>query len=431
MLGLSSFLLLLFNLPPWFYLGFFFFWRLAYNVGLGLILHFQSRQQSMVRLVRHMCKDSNSVWTRLVHVVCRLDRGSTFDPTAYPVEYNTWLVFRGLIDIVLAFDFFAYMLFCLAYFEVPADLGLGDITCYIVGLLLCAAALWAKIDAYNQIGAYAWAWGDFFYLTTQQLTFERVFALIPHPMYTLGYAFFYGLSLISQSYTVLYLSLFAHFLQLAFLALVEQPHIDKTYPEFTHEVDPNKQTLMYDKKTGYFRSDLIVLKNFQILRSSDLFLSLILVYVLFLNFAGMPLWFWVGHAIFWRFFHSGVLGAVLHFQSTKQTWVQHFVKKGFSEYDAFDNWKRIYNMSLIMTIFSFGNVAFHFGLGQAFTPSFFCRLVFGSILVALNFWSSFSSFDVLGEWYVFPAFFLLIRLPSLPISPAHPSPPFLLTLVCS
>ena len=66
-------------------------------------------------------------------------------------------------------------------------------------------------------------WGDFFFLVKANLTFDRVFMVAPHPMYTLGYLFFYGSAMIARSYTVLYVSLFAHALQLVFLALFETP----------------------------------------------------------------------------------------------------------------------------------------------------------------------------------------------------------------
>jgi hypothetical protein len=47
--------------------------------------------------------------------------------------------------------------------------------------------------------------------------------MFPHPMYTVGYAFYYGASLISRSYVVFYVSFFAHMLQLCFLTFVENP----------------------------------------------------------------------------------------------------------------------------------------------------------------------------------------------------------------
>jgi phosphatidylethanolamine N-methyltransferase len=53
--------------------------------------------------------------------------------------------------------------------------------------------------------------------------------MFPHPMYTVGYAFFYGMSLLSQSYIVLYVSVFAHFAQLVFLTFAENPRMH-THP---------------------------------------------------------------------------------------------------------------------------------------------------------------------------------------------------------
>jgi len=131
---------------------------------------------------------------------------------------------------------------CIVYFEPPEQVTFLVVLGYIVGIFLSAFALWAKSDAYRVIGDFAWSaprlsgsskllltqsfsidWGDFFFLVEANLTFNRVFALFPHPMYTVGYAFYYGFSIITRSYTVLYVSLFAHFCQLLFLVVVEDP----------------------------------------------------------------------------------------------------------------------------------------------------------------------------------------------------------------
>ncbi|PVV04938.1 hypothetical protein BB560_000545 [Smittium megazygosporum] len=163
-----------------------------------------------------------------------------------PLEFNIWLLFRQLVDLILVCDFLSYFLFALSY------LGTGSNDAeswqlairYFGGVALVIFNIWVKSDAHRVIKDYAWYWGDFFFKVKQWLVFDGVFEMAPHPMYSIGYAGYYGASLITGSYTVFYASVFAHTLQFLFLSFVENPHIEKTYevpPIFDEVVRINKE----------------------------------------------------------------------------------------------------------------------------------------------------------------------------------------------
>lgn len=73
-----------------------------------------------------------------------------------PLDYNAWLVFRGLVDFVLLNDFSSYIIFAFAFMERPAALTWLDGVRYLVGLGLCVFNWFIKIDALRVVKDYAW-----------------------------------------------------------------------------------------------------------------------------------------------------------------------------------------------------------------------------------------------------------------------------------
>lgn len=213
-------------------------WRAAYNVGIGVLLQQQSDSRLLVTWAKRWKLFVNlstgdqprpRLYSFLKHELeAKIPEDYKFDEA--PLEYNTWLVFRRLVDLILMCDFVSYCLFAIVCAHVPeGETPLLFICRWSVGVGLFLFNLWVKLDAHRVVKDYAWYWGDFFYLIDQELTFDGVFECAPHPMYSIGYSGYYGISAMAASYDVLFISIAAHLAQLAFLVVVENPHIEKTY----------------------------------------------------------------------------------------------------------------------------------------------------------------------------------------------------------
>lgn len=95
-------------------------------------------------------------------------------------------------------DFTSYSLFAWANLNFPAGQGiLTHIFRWVFGWSLIVFNLWVKMDAHRVVKDYAWYWGDAFWLMVMQhdLVFDGVYEIAPHPMYSVGYAGYYGLSI--------------------------------------------------------------------------------------------------------------------------------------------------------------------------------------------------------------------------------------------
>eukprot|EP01116_Phalansterium_solitarium_P021730 TRINITY_DN6889_c0_g1_i3.p1 TRINITY_DN6889_c0_g1~~TRINITY_DN6889_c0_g1_i3.p1 ORF type:complete len:722 (-),score=265.98 TRINITY_DN6889_c0_g1_i3:333-2498(-) len=401
---------LLAGMPLWFHIANFLFWRLAYNVGLGYLLHIQSKDRYLTKLMKTV---NESHWAyptlkKLLHIGMQDDY--SFDK--YPAAFNAWLAFRRLVDVVLANDLVSYFVFCLAAWEAPKSWGVATVLQYFLGAALVYLTLWAKTDAYRVVKDFAWYWGDFFFLVDQQLTFDRVFSISPHPMYTIGYSFYYGAAFLTQSSTVLYVSFFAHFAQIVFLNCVETPHIDKIYPGSVRDESEDDRKILYDMQTGYFRKDLIVFARFDWCRAADLFSVVVLFYMVLLNMLNLNPVFYVAQALVLRGIHSVGLGYVLHLQSTRQFWTEHFLKRNFNRQYAFEQWKTVYNLSLMMTNVAFVMCALKFGTFTFSADFSIFKQAFGILLICINVWSSVSTYEVLGDFGWFYGDFFIDEVPS-------------------
>ena len=259
----------------------------------------------------------------------------------------------------------------------------------------------------------------------------------------------------TASYTVLFASLAAHAAQFAFLTFVENPRtfkkmnnltldIDKTYNATPRRSDrpksPHAKALISqheafdvpllssdDSTSEYFSAypppppnpttpsnrDLIVFHNFDPCRSADLSLVVILTYVvLTLVLVRGVSWgptFIVCQAVFWRLVYSVGLGLILMFQSSDKLWTKHFIKHGSTPWQAWSQWKSIYNTSLCLTYTSFFLAClqnYHLPSDWAYGTTLL-RHTLGFLLIGLHLWTSFSIHEVLGDFgWFFGDFFV-------------------------
>ena len=421
----------------------FLFWRACYNAGVGYLLHVQSLHWRLVAWAKKSRifvnpKIGDNPHPILYHILKR--EMETKIPEDYkfedaPVEYNTWLVFRRVVDLILMCDFVSYMLFAIACGGRPDGEGIALTAMrWITGIGLFFFNLWVKLDAHRVVKDYAWYWGDFFYLIDQELTFDGVFEMAPHPMYSVGYAGYYGISLMAASYKVLFISIIAHAAQFAFLVWVENPHIEKIYnspPPRRQQTDSEPSELEHSDghltETDHFYNapplasptqpspvhNLIGLNNIDLHRVTDTAVILLQIYMfaLVVLTPSTPFYqtLFVTNAVMWRLWYSMGVGYLLNRQSTKKRWTRHFLKYGESTEEAWRQWKGTYHLAMILCYASFVAASWKmYSLPHDWVHGMvLLRHVVGASLVALQIWTSISIYGSLGEfgWFFGDFFF--------------------------
>ncbi|KID79141.1 Phosphatidylethanolamine N-methyltransferase [Metarhizium brunneum] len=414
----------------------FLFWRGCYNVGIGVLLHIQSRHRRLITWAKRWKlfedpKTGNNPRPWLYNLLKReleakIPEDYEFEKA--PLEYNTWLVFRRVVDLILMCDFVSYCLFAIVCGHTPEgeNIIVGAAR-WALGIALVGFNLWVKLDAHRVVKDFAWYWGDFFYLIDQDLTFDGVFEMAPHPMYSIGYAGYYGISMMAASYEVLFISIIAHAAQFAFLVTVENPHIEKTYnPPLPRKRDLSR--LQSDSNVSPDMSDhnstdrpastpkmatqeppvpvhnMVGFRNMDLFRVPDSMVVLLPMYVAILTLATptTPAWqaFFVAHALLWRVWYHLGLSIILDKQSKTKMWTRHFLKYGESAGEAWRQWKGLHHISMIMCNASFVAACYKmysmpsdWGYGLVLL-----KHVLGGGLIALQLWTAFSVYDSLGEF---------------------------------
>ena len=429
--------------------GLFLFWRASYNLGIGALLHQQSHQKTLVRWAKKSKIFTDPASGKNPHPILYkfLKRElETKIPCDYkfeeaPIEYNTWLVFRRIVDLILMCDFVSYCSFALSCGSTP----IGEGSCmtasrWVAGIVLVVFNLWVKLDAHRVVKDFAWYWGDFFYLIDQELTFDGVFEMAPHPMYSVGYAGYYGISLMAASYKVLFISIIAHAAQFAFLVWVENPHIERTYNSPPPKRRLSDIDIFNDENSIYHAGhvngapplastnqpspvhNLIGLTNIDLYRTTDVSVIILQAFILALTILTPSTPFhrtlFVANAIIWRLWYSVGIGYILNRQSEKKKWTRHFVKYGESTEEAWRQWKGTYHLSMVLCYASLLAASYKVYHPPALWTEDLNLLkhVLGFALITLQVWVSVSIYDSLGEFGWFYGDFFFDQSPKLTYS---------------
>ena len=423
----------------------FFVWRLAYNVGIGYLLYIQSNYRRL------------DAWARKYKLFVNPRTGDNPRPFLYqmlkreletkipadynfeaaPLEYNTWLLFRRVCDLVLMSDFVSYCLFAIANISAdPDETYVFAILRWTVGLSLVIFNYYVKMDAHRVVKDYAWYWGDFFYYIDQKLIFDGVYEMAPDPMYTIGYVGFYGFACIANHRNVLFISIFAHTMQLIFLKFVESPHMDKTYntppPSRRRSLDEDSEvdehtddritsinggpTLATTQRPSPVHN-IFGFHNIDLFRVADtaVLLLQLFTFIMTVSTPSTKVWqaLFVIHAALWRLWYSIGMGFILRQQSTRKLWTRHFMKYGESTEEAWRQWKGQYHLAMTMTYATFIAAAWKmYRFPTDWSPDYvFVGHILGIALISLQIWTSISIYESLGEfgWFFGDFFYEPVR----------------------
>ncbi|CDO96208.1 unnamed protein product [Kluyveromyces dobzhanskii CBS 2104] len=396
------------------------FWRLSYNVGIGAVLHYQSHYESLTNFAKsHALFDKKT--TSLLSKFVKFEVGAKYQKDnsmyRYPEEWNTWLVFRQFVDLILMQDFTTYMLYVVV--SLPHTDIINNITSFNaigirfwLGVLMVLFNIWVKIDAHSVVKDYAWYWGDFFFLQDANLVFDGVFNVFPHPMYSIGYIGYYGLSLISGDHHVLFVSILGHCLQFLFLKYVETPHIERIYGSGSSDDEESIDDKMVKQLDTYSKpllSTFLGFRNFDKFRPTD-YITLIAIVSIVGGYKVLdPSFVTLSKiALTTKIVSSVINMMILYKQSNGKWFTSMYLKNGYNEIYAFQMWQFIFNLhSTINYVLLILQCYCHF---IKCNSGSYNNVTFGLLLLAIQIWCNTEVFHSIKEFGWFYGDFFLPNL---------------------
>jgi len=398
------------------------FWRLSYNFGIGFLLNQQSNKFRLVEISKRLglfSKQPTSVLANFAQTEVKSQMGSNYNIYEHPIDFNTWLIFRKVVDLILMQDFTTFVcLFVACAIDNDNQFLRGQpswLTALrmITGITFIVFNFWVKVNAHNTIKDYAWYWGDFFFrqINNEDLIFDGVFEMFPHPMYSVGYIGYYGFALIAKSYTVLIVAVFGHFLQMVFLHFIENPHIDKIYGPSANETSLAQLFKLKDLSNFENAKPLVGFVNFNVLRASDVMnlvncVTYAVVIPLFASFSVTNVGA-VGKVLFYltvviKSLECLSINAVLILQSYNKTFTKWYLANNMPVEKALNNFAILFNSVINLSYAAFIGMNFFKLLtlmkyqDLLLTDYLYLRLFLGVLLVLTQIWINVSIIDLIG-----------------------------------